>query len=163
MLMPVANVHERLLPAPADRISRMLETLATVNDELWPAGWPQMRLDAGLREGSVGGHGPIRYEVTQVEAGRLVRFRFLAPRGLDGDHWFELVPRDDRSTLLRHGLVAKPSGAMRWQWPLLLRPLHDALIEDALARALAVSTDTEVTAKWSPRVRMLRRLARARR
>jgi hypothetical protein len=46
---------------------------------------------------------------------------------------------------------------MRWQWPLLFGPLHDALIEDSLDRAVAaVSEMTYEQARWPGRVRTLR-------
>lgn len=161
MRMPVANVHERLLPVPADEVGRLLDTLATTRDELWPADcWPAMRFDGDLREGASGGHGPVRYAILTYVPGRLVRFGFLAPEGLHGEHWLEVLPRGDCSTLLRHGLVARPRGRMRWQWPLVYEPLHDALLEDALQRAERAVTGTSAIARWSPWVRLLRRVLR---
>jgi hypothetical protein len=46
---------------------------------------------------------------------------------------------------------------MRWQWPLLFEPFHDALIEDSLDRAAAVASDTAYRpGRWPGRVRVLR-------
>lgn len=118
-----------------------------------------MRLDAGVRVGSKGGHGPIRYEVVEHEPGDLVRFRFLAPTGLVGEHAYEL---DAHSTpvVLRHVLRGHTEGQMRWQWPLLVAPLHDALIEDSFDRAVATVSATPCEpARWSRRVRGLRWLS----
>lgn len=164
MRLPVANVHERAIDAPPERVGVLLVTLATPADELWPADrWPAMRFDGDPVPGAVGGHGPIRYAIVELVPGRLVRFRFLGPPGLNGEHWFEAVPREGGATLLRHGLIARPTGAMRWQWPLLWRPLHDALVEDALARAQLTLTGAPAHTTWSPYVRVMRRLARRRR
>ncbi|HST56508.1 MAG TPA: hypothetical protein VLJ42_11550 [Solirubrobacteraceae bacterium] len=163
MLMPVANVHERLLPAPIERVGRLFDTLASEHDELWPIDhWPPMRFDGGLRVGAAGGHGPVRYTVAQLDPARLVRFRFSAPRGLHGEHWLELIPSGADATLLRHCLLARPAGAMRWQWPLIWGPLHDALLEDALARAHERITGTPDPQRWTLWVRLLRRVLRAR-
>ena len=160
MRLRVVNVHQVTLQAPAERVGALLDTLATRTDELWPTQrWPRMAFEGGLRVGAVGGHGPIRYRVLEHEPGRRVRFGFLGPAGLEGDHWLEVLPGVGTGTVLRHGLVAGPRGAMRWQWPLVFRPLHDALIEDALVRAAAwVSGDPARLPALSPRVRVLRRL-----
>lgn len=155
--MQVANVHDRILTAPVDEVAALLATLGGARDRVWPKDrWPSMRLGGGLAEGSAGGHGPVGYRVTQVED-RVVRFSFLRPDGLHGDHWFEVIPVAGVS-VLRHGLVARTTGAMRWQWPLVFRPLHDALIEDALDRAVEAVGGTPERAGWSWRVRTLRRL-----
>src|ERR1035441_8469110 len=50
--------------------------------------------ESGLREGSDGGHGPVRYQVVEHQPGRLVRFRFTAPPGLLGEHRYELEDSD---------------------------------------------------------------------
>ena len=159
--MRIENVHERKLPAGvAAAAGRLIDGLAGVDDRLWPHDrWPAMRLDAGVRTGSKGGHGPIRYEVVEHEPGHLVRFRFLAPTGLVGEHAYEL---DAHSTpvVLRHVLRGHAEGRMRWQWPLLVAPLHDALIEDSFDRAVATVSATPCEpARWSRRVRGLRWLS----
>jgi len=46
-------------------------------------------------------------------------------------------------------------------WPLIFRPLHDALVEDALAKAARnLELETEAP-KWRLRVQVLRSLMRA--
>jgi hypothetical protein len=46
---------------------------------------------------------------------------------------------------------------MRFGWPLAVRWLHDALIEDALDRAETATAARPVPARrWSPWVRLLR-------
>lgn len=164
MRIAIANVHERVLPVDMAQVGRLLDTLASEHDGLWPLSqWPPMRFDEGLEVGARGGHGPIHYAVSQLEPGRRVRFRFIAPTRLEGEHCFEVVPNDDATTILRHSVLARPSGAMTWQWPLIFGPLHDALLEDALARAHRSLTGAPAATNWSAYVRLLRWLLRRRR
>ena len=155
--MTVLNVHERRLAASAAEVGALLDTLATPQDRLWPRGfWPAMRFDGPLAPGASGGHGPIRYAVEAMEPGRAVRFRFLVPRGFDGWHALEIVPDGERASILRHTLAMTPRGTARLVWPLAIRPLHDALLEDALARAEAAVGQTPTVVPWSSWVRLLR-------
>jgi hypothetical protein len=153
--MRIVNVHERALPGGAIA-EALIDGLAGEDDRLWPRDrWPPMRFERGLREGSDGGHGPVRYRVVEHRPRRLVRFRFTAPAGLVGEHAYEL--QDGHRTVLRHTLTARAEGRMRWQWPLLFGPLHDALIEDSLDHAVAVVSGAPYEpARWPLRVRTLR-------
>ncbi len=156
----VRNVHERLLNAPATRIGELLDTLASANDGLWPRDrWPAMRFDRPLQVGAVGGHGPIRYTVEAYEPERMIRFRFSAPRGFIGWHGCTVEAAGDGYTLLRHTLEMRLEGPALLTWPLVFRPLHDALIEDALDRAEAFAAGRAVAPRaWSGYVVLLRRL-----
>ena len=41
--MKVMNVHERLLPAPPERVGALLDALAGPDDRLWlTAAWPEL-------------------------------------------------------------------------------------------------------------------------
>jgi hypothetical protein len=154
--MRIENIHERVLPTGGASAGPLIDGLAGADDRLWPHDrWPPMRLQDGLREGSEGGHGPVRYQVVEHQPGRLVRFRFTAPPGLVGEHGYEL--KVSERIALRHTLTGRAEGRMRWQWPLLFGPLHDALIEDSLDRALAaVSEVPYAPARWPYRARALR-------
>jgi hypothetical protein len=63
----------------------------------------------------------------------------------------------DRSRL-RHVLEMRITGPARLTWPLVFRPLHDALIEDSLDRAAASVGMPPTRRPWPPEVRLLRRL-----
>ena len=168
--MNVRNVHERILPAPPARVGALVDSLASAEDGLWPRDrWPAMRFDRPLGVGAVGGHGPIRYRVEAYEPGRSVRFRFTAPRGFEGTHGFEVEAvngpeaPDGERTRLRHVLAMRTGGPALLTWPLVFRPLHDALIEDALDRAERGVGGSPRPRRWSPWVRVLRwQLARRR-
>jgi hypothetical protein len=60
----VRNVHERVLRHRAAEAGALLDSLASVDDRLWPS-WlrPAQRLDGPLAPGARGGQGPIRYIV----------------------------------------------------------------------------------------------------
>ncbi|WP_236567752.1 MULTISPECIES: SRPBCC family protein [unclassified Nocardiopsis] len=161
--MDVYSLHERRFPVGPERVGALIDTLSGGDDRLWPHHrWPAMRLDGPLAEGASGGHGPVRYTVEDHAPGRRVRFRFRAPRGFDGFHELTVHPGPDGGTVLRHLLAMRTRGPALLTWPLLFRPLHDALLEDALDRAEHELTGTvRAPARWSARTRLLRSLAAA--
>jgi len=145
--MRIVNLHERALPGTTPAAAgALLDTLGGSDDALWPARrWPPLRLDRGLAAGSSGGHGPIGYRVSDHEPGRRACFAFDR-RIFHGHHWFE-VTTVEGETVLRHVLAGRPAGRMRLLWPLAMRWLHDALIEDGLDRAEASLAGRA----WEPR------------
>ncbi len=162
--MKVRNIHEREMAVDADRVGRLIDTLASGRDELWPWDcWPRMRFDRPLGVGAAGGHGPVRYRVDRYEPGRSIRFRFQQPAGFNGFHGYEVIERSPCNTLLRHTLEIKPTGPALFSWPLVFRPLHDALMEDSLTRAETAVGLAPHRVRWSPWVRLLRRFLSGRR
>jgi hypothetical protein len=159
----IHNVHERRLPAPPDRAGRLLDGLGATPDPLWPTEhWPRMRFDRPLGPGADGGHGPIRYRVEEHEPSVRVRFRFTGPPGLTGTHEFA-VREAPSGCVLNHTIEGRASGRMLAAWPLVFRPLHDALLEDALDKAEAAVTGRPATPPaWSWWVRRLRASAAGR-
>lgn len=161
----VRNVHERLIRTPpgAREVGReLIDKLASRDDVMWPRQrWPAMRLDRPLSVGAAGGHGPIRYFVEAYQPGERIRFRFTAPRGFVGTHELDVEETAAGTLRVRHAISMQTEGAARLTWPLLFRPLHDALIEDALDCAEGHCTGSPVAPKsWSLRVRLLRRAAK---
>ncbi|MFH9422324.1 SRPBCC family protein [Streptomyces sp. NPDC017529] len=159
--MGIFNVHERELPVPRCTAGALIDSLASAHDPLWPGrDWPPMRFDGPLREGAAGGHGPVRYTVTAYVPGAWVRFTFSGPRGFDGFHEYTAHALGEQRSVLRHTLAMRAHGRARLTWPLAYRPLHDAVLEDSLDRAELACTGTVVRpARWSPYVRLLRRLS----
>jgi hypothetical protein len=163
--MRVRNVHQRLLPGPPERVGALIDGLAGPDDRLWPGDrWPPIRFDRPLGVGADGGHGPIRYRVAGYDPGRRVAFRFTRMPGLDGGHHLEAEPAAGGAVLLRHVAEGRLGGRMLVAWPLVIRPLHNALIQDLLDRAeLAVTGTVASPNRWSRWVRLLRgRLRRPR-
>ncbi len=138
------NVHERIVQGAPAEVWELVETLATSDDKLWPRDpWPKMKLDNGLTVGSRGGHDTVRYHVERIEPGRSVVFRFEPPTGLEGTHTFEVLAAGS-ATSIRHTISAEPTGTMHVAWPLMVRWLHDALIEDGFDNAEAALSGAPV-------------------
>ena len=155
--MLVLNVHEREIPMSAAGVGILLNSLSSDNDALWPRTmWPPMRFDRPLDVGASGGHGPVRYVVEEFSPGQMVKFRFSGPRGFNGFHRFEVLPKGESCAVLRHTLDMKAQGAALLSWPLVFRPLHDALLEDSLALAQATLGTTPYVRPWSLWVKFLR-------
>jgi hypothetical protein len=155
--MQVLNVHEREMPAAAVEVGRLLNSLSSDNDALWPKTmWPPMRFDGPLGPGVSGGHGPVRYVVEEFSAGHMVTFRFSGPRGFNGFHRFEVLPKGEGRAVLRHTIDMRAQGSALLSWPLVFRPLHDALLEDSLALAQANLGAIPQVRPWSPWVKFLR-------
>jgi len=162
--MKIRNVHERSMIGSAEVAAELLDGLSGPNDRLWPRDqWPPMKLDAPLGVGSDGGHGPVRYRVSEYVAGRRVSFRFIdsgMTAGMHGGHYFEVTPDRER-IVIRHVLEADCSFSTWLRWAVMIRPLHDALLEDALDGAeRALNPAFSGTTPWSPWVRFLRFLIR---
>jgi hypothetical protein len=117
-----------------------------------------MRLDRPLGAGATGGHGPIRYSVTSYEPGKKVVFQFISPRGFVGSHWFEVLPHENSGAILRHTIEMSLVGSALISWPLVVRPLHDALVEDALTNAQVALREPATPVSWSAWVRVLRKV-----
>ena len=95
--------------------------------------------------------------VVDYEPGRRIDFELKAPRGLVARHRFEVEPEAAGRAVLRHTIDGRLEGWARLSWPLAIRPLHDALIEDLLDRAEAEVTGAPGPARgWTRRVRVLR-------
>ncbi|VXB09606.1 DUF2867 domain-containing protein [Aeromicrobium sp. 9AM] len=160
----VTNVHERLIPVPADLVGESLDRVGSADDRWWPSpAWPPMVLEAPLGIWVRGSHGPIRYQVTEHVPGRRVVFTFDEGVGLRGSHRFEVVPQGAGSCVVRHVVEGRTTGTMRLVWPLAMRWLHDAVVEDLMDR---VETDAghppARRARWSWWVRQIRRMTQPR-
>lgn len=157
--MTVRNVHERTVDAPAETVGALLDRIGTASDPLWPApAWMPMRLDRPLGVGADGGHGPIRYQVSEYEPGRRVRFEFHRSAGISGYHELVIEPVDADRCVVRHVLEGEPKGVTKVVWPTAVRWLHDAVLEDLLDNAECSATGRPPAnpARWSPWVRVLR-------
>ncbi|MET8429846.1 SRPBCC family protein [Nocardia sp. NPDC004860] len=154
----VSNIHSRVIAADAQAVGRLLDTLATDDDRLWPIQqWPAMRFDRPLGVDAIGGHGPIRYTCVKYVPGREVKFRFHRPAGFDGTHGFVVEELDAAHTRLTHELIMRTHGKDRFAWPLAWRWLHDALLEDSLDLAeTALVPGTTPKSRHSRYVRFLR-------
>lgn len=115
-----------------------------------------MRLDQGLAVGSKGGHGPIRYSVQAYDPDAFIEFRFRKPVGFHGTHKFEIIELSEHSTELKHTIDMGISGMALITWPLAIRWLHDAYIEDAFDKVENQFSAVQKHSPWSVWVRVLR-------
>ena len=155
--MRVINIHSRTYPVIASELGSLLDSLSSRHDLLWPRKlWPAMKFDKPLSVPATGGHGPIRYYVDEYIPGKRVLFKFTGPTGFDGYHGFDVFQLEIDETELRQTLQMNTHGIAQLSWPLIFRPLHDALIEDALSLAELRLNLTPNVSKWSWWVRTLR-------
>ncbi|MDO4242439.1 MAG: SRPBCC family protein [Actinomyces sp.] len=139
----IHNIHERVIAAPADRLGPLLDGLGRPGDRLWPSErWDPMVLDRPVQVGADGGHGAIRYVVSEHEPGRRVRFTFCQATGIEGFHELSITELDAGRCRVRHVLHGRPTGRMRLLFRPVVEPLHDAVVEDLLDNAERVSTGT---------------------
>ncbi|MBI5816130.1 MAG: SRPBCC family protein [Nitrospinae bacterium] len=155
--MNILNIHERTLNAPADKVGALIDSLASPNDSLWPVqSWPRMKFDRPLGVGAVGGHGPMGYYVENYTPGGSITFRFTRPNGFDGFHRFEILDAGGGKVTLRHTIQMTAHGMATLLWRIVIRPLHDALLEDLLANAEMSLGIGSKPHPWSPWVKLLR-------
>lgn len=145
--MQIDNTHQRELPISADQAEFLLATLAGPHDRLWPyEKWPPVHFPDGLRPGSTGGHGPIGYRVESL-APRQITFQFTRPQGYHGRHELLLEETGESSCRLTHRLSMRADFFAWLAWSLVIRWLHDALLEDLLDKAY----DSSLGQSWRPR------------
>jgi hypothetical protein len=163
--MRIFNVHERWIRSSIESAGELIDSLAGDDDRLWPwENWPAQKLDRPLAVGAKGGHGPIHYEVDAFSPGRLVHYEILPPTGFVGSHWFAVDRCTESMVLFRHVINAR-AGFCAWlRWAIIIRRLHDAVIEDAFDKAeRALIGGVENPARWSIWVRFVRWLMGRRR
>jgi hypothetical protein len=155
--MKVLNIHEREFKADYKQVAKLIDSLSSEDDILWPNQcWPSMKFDRPLSVGAKGGHGPISYFVMSYKPGQFIKFCFTNPKGFNGFHKFDVIKSAHNSVLLRHTIEMKLNGSALFIWPLVIRPLHDALIEDALSTAQASLGMAPQMRPWSPWVKLIR-------
>ncbi|WP_439660865.1 SRPBCC family protein [Lentzea sp. HUAS TT2] len=140
----IRNVHTRDLGVPAGPFVERIQ-------ELWPPAWGKQEFDRPLGVGADGGHGPIRYHCTEFVPGESITFEFS---GMSGSHTLSAS-----GTVLRHELIGRFGLVDRLRWALAIRWLHDACLEDLFdACERAAGREPAAPARWSPWVRLVRRL-----
>ena len=165
--MRTRNVHERFIGVRPETLAAHLDSVGSRRDRLWPRDrWPAMTLDRPVSEwraGQVsvprGGHGPIRYRLESYSPGQRLAFAFEQEglsQGMVGEHVLEMKPCDG-GVLARHTIDVDLRGRARILWPLIIRPLHDALIEDALDNFERAGGAVPAARSYSAYVRVLRR------
>lgn len=156
--MKVINIHTRVLTQPISKVGELLNTLATDNDMMLATDkWPRMKLDKGLQLGSKGGHGPIKYFVTEYLPEKSISFQFELT-GFNGFHRFDINELEPNKTELSHIIDMTTTGLATIKWALAIRWLHDSYIEDAFDKVENHFTAGKKKSAWSLWVRILRKI-----
>jgi Polyketide cyclase / dehydrase and lipid transport len=151
--MQFSTTHRRDIDAPAEKVGRLIDALASDEDELWPRErWPTlaMRLDRPLAVGAVGGHGPVRYTVESYTPSERVVFRFTPGSGLQGTHRIELEPLGDARCRLTHSVDSRLGARFIAVLP-VFRAMHHAVVEDMLDRGELAATGRLACRHTTPR------------
>ncbi|WP_299526626.1 hypothetical protein [Winogradskyella sp.] len=155
--MRVVNIHKRKIHQPKEKVSQLFNTLATKDDQIWPyENWPAIKFNNGIQIGSKGGHGRIRYTVIQLIEGEYMKFQFSKPKGFTGIHELKVNAVDSLNTEIIHEIRAKTSFKATILWVLVIRWLHDALIEDAFDKVENYFTNGQKATEHSSWVKLLR-------
>jgi hypothetical protein len=153
--MQIVNIHQRHIPASCAQVGRLLATVASSDDRVWPhENWPRMQLDRPLQVGAIGGHGPIRYRVAAYEPAQRIRFEFM--RGSSGYHELQLQASSEHSCWLTHTIRTQPTLKFRIAWLLAIRFMHDALVEDLFDKLEAQFHPVPHPKRWGWYVKLLR-------
>ena len=155
--MNIKNIHERKISASDNKVGALLDSVSSREDKIWPyENWSNIEFDRPLEVGAVGGHGAIKYVVTAYEPGNSIKFRFT--KDLDGYHEMVIKEIDATHCLLRHSIHANVTGSMALLWPIVIRPLHNALIEDLLDKVEMQVSSVQRPRRWNIWVILLRRM-----
>lgn len=119
--------------------------------------WSPMKLDKGLQVGSKGGHGPIKYFVTDYQQDNSITFQFDLT-GFNGFHNFGIIEIAPGKTQLKHTIDMTTSGPATLKWVLAIRSLHDAYIEDAFDKVENYFTIDKKESRWNMWVKILRKV-----
>ena len=159
--MKVTNIHKRIIHQPKESISKILDSLSSGNDLLWPKEkWPPMIFKKGLVEGATGGHRPIRYSIKKYIPGSLIEFEFMKPDEFKGIHKFEITEIEKDKTELKHTISMTVSGKGIFTWYFAIKWLHDALLEDCMDKVENNFLTEKISSDWNLWVLFLRRIFR---
>ena len=155
--MQVINIHKRTINQPKEKVSQLFKTLASSKDLIWPyENWPAIRFKEGLKVGSKGGHGRIRYTITEFKEGECIRFQFSKPEGFNGTHELKIRTINEDSTEISHEINAELTLKATILWVFVIRWLHDALIEDAFDKVENYFTPNKKVTTYNFWVTLLR-------
>ncbi|MEH6537503.1 MAG: hypothetical protein V7719_13985 [Psychroserpens sp.] len=155
--MQVINSHKRIIHQPKEKVSELFKTLATTEDQVWPYNnWPAMRFKNGLRVGSRGGHGRIRYTIIEFQSGSRIKFEFTKPEGFNGTHELSIKGISDNTSEIAHSITMHTTIKASFLWVFVIRWLHDALIEDAFDNVENYFSEEKKKTKYNLLVSLLR-------
>ena len=155
--MRVVNRHKRIINQPKETVSQLFKTLATAKDQIWPSqNWPKMYFTEGLKVGSQGGHGQIRYTIIDFKPGEHIKFEFTKPEGFKGTHELNIKALSNDASEINHMINMNTTFKSSLLWVFIIRWLHDALIEDAFDNIENHFSEEKIKSSYNLRVIILR-------
>lgn len=156
--MRVVNIHKRKLLQPCKKVTLIFNTLATDNDSIWPyENWPAIHFEEGLKIGSRGGHGLVRYTIIALKSGESVTFQFTKPDGFKGTHKLYIESISEKETEIVHEIKMHTTTLKASAfWFFVIRWLHDALIEEAFDKVENNFSELKKKTTYNPWVNFLR-------
>jgi len=155
--MRVINSHKRIINQPNKKVSELFKTLATNKDLILPTKhWPAMRFKEGLKLGSRGGHGRIRYKIIAFEPSEQIKFEFTKPEGFIGTHELRIKAISEYTSEISHIIKMNTTFKASFLWVFVIRWLHDALIEDAFDNVENYFSEVKKETKYNRWVIFLR-------
>jgi hypothetical protein len=157
--MQIINKHERVVKTEKSKIGQMLDEICIKEKTVWPRDrWPAIEFEKSMSVGVAGGHDGIRYTITKYIPGKYLECKFTAPVGFIGSHTFEIIEIDNSTCKISHISRITPKGKIRILWPIIMRPLHDAMLEDLFDNVEIAAGLNPNKKRWSFWVKMLRKL-----
>jgi hypothetical protein len=151
--MRFERTHRREIDAPAATVGALIDTLGSEHDRLWPSReWPTLAIgfDRALAVGVKGGHGPMRYVVSEYLPSEAVEFRFDRRSGVAGTHRLHVQALGPGRSRLTHTVDANLGLRYAVVLP-AFRAMHDAVLADLLDRAELHATGRLAQPSVAPR------------
>ena len=155
--MRVINIHKRTINEPIEKVSQLFRTLGTENDKIWPnESWPPMRFKEELKVRAIGGHAGIKYTIIKFIEGEQVTFQFTKPKGFIGTHELKINEVTKNQTEIIHEIKLNTNNIDTLNWILIVRWLHDALLEDSFDKIENQFTAVKKKTEYNIWVKFLR-------
>jgi hypothetical protein len=151
--MRFERTHRREIEAPPGTVGALIDTLGSEHDRLWPSQkWPTLAIgfDRALAVGAKGGHGPIRYVVSEYTPSERVEFCFDRCSGVEGTHRLCVEALGPARSRLTHTVDANLGLRYAVMLP-AFRAMHDAVLGDLLDCAELHATGRVVRPSVTPR------------
>lgn len=161
MQFKIFSHHQRTIDCAIETARGLFETFVDNDSIFWPtSSWPRDAFnDDQLKIGSIGGHGGTKYKIQHYQPGACLEFSFIYPKGYLGTHEFRLIFLNSSQFLLCHVTNIK-TNIYHWMlWQIMIRWVHDALIQDAFDKAeLHLMGKIRLKSTWKYRVYLIRHL-----
>jgi hypothetical protein len=166
--MKVRSAHEREMSGSIEQAIEIVKTYGTLNDQMHPDElWPKIRSvepDGPPAVGKVYIRGAVRFMITFFNIGPTKAhygWKFIEPAGFNGRHESQVEDIGNRRLRFKTFVEIELRGIkFIILWFLIMRPFHNAVVEDCLDKAERKLGNSPKGREWSLWVKLLRRLKR---